>query len=421
MTDLIFHTEQRKASELVPFEFNPRKMTPDQVEQLKRSIEKFNLVEIPAIDLDNRIIAGHQRLKIMHLLGRGDETIDVRVPNRKLTEEEFREYNLRSNRNHGDFDFNLLSNFDEDLLRAIGFNAVEIDRTFDLKTKEDEFDAEKEAANITEPQSKLGDVYKLGEHYLMCGDATSELDVHALMGGELADLVFTDPPYMVDYKSPGGLTYNSSKFGGTGGKIFNDNLKDEDALQFYIDVLNNLYKFSKDFAPIYWWFANKNNLINRLAFQETNWVMSQIIIWLKNSMIFSQGQDFHRCYEPCMFGWKKGKKHYKAKEITNYKDVFGTMDFDEFQHYLDVWYQKRDNTAEYVHPTQKPIKLAERALFKSSNPGAIVVDLFGGSGSTLMACEQMHRRARVMELDPKYVDVIILRWERFTGLKAEKL
>ena len=138
-------------------------------------------------------------------------------------------------------------------------------------------------------------------------------------------------------------------------------------------------------------------------------------------MIFSQGQDYHRCYEPCMFGWKKGKKHFKNKEIANYKDVFGTMEFDEFQHYLDVWFQKRDNTADYVHPTQKPIKLAERALFKSSKPDGIVIDLFGGSGSTLIACEQMHRAARIMELDPKYVDVIILRWEKFTNQKAVKI
>ena len=408
-------------SDLIPFELNPRKISAEQMDQLKTSLQKFNLAEIPVIDLDNRVCAGHQRLKAMQLLGRGEETIDVRVPNRKLTEEEFREYNLRSNRNTGEWDFKLLAGFDEDLLKAVGFNAVEIDRTFDLQTKEDDFDADAEAARITDPKSKLGDVYQLGDNRLMCGDSTKAEDVGKLMAGELANLVFTDPPYMVDYKSPGGLTYNSTKFGGTGGKIFNDNLSDEEALQFYIDVLKNLYNFSADFAPIYWWFANKNNLINRWAFEESGWFMSQIIMWLKNSMILSHGQDYHRCYEPCMFGWKKGKKHFTSRQITNYKDVFGTMEFDEFQHYLDVWFQKRDNTADYVHPTQKPIKLAERALHKSSKPGDVVVDLFGGSGSTLMACQQMHRRARVMELDPKYTDVIILRWEKFTGQSAVKV
>lgn len=421
MSDIIFHTETRKVSDLLPYDLNPRKISADQMDQLKRSLEKFGLVELPAIDLDNRIIAGHQRIKALQLIGRGEEIIEVRIPNRKLTEAEFQEYNLRSNLNVGDWEYHLLSNFDEDLLKAIGFNATQIDRIFDLNTKDDEFDAEKEAANITVPTSQRGDVYQLGNHLLMCGDATLEADVSKLINDDLADLVFTDPPYMVDYKSPGGLTYDSTKFGGTGGKIFNDNLSDEEALQFYIDVLNNLYKFSKDYTPIYWWFANKNNLINRLAFDQTHWFMSQIIIWLKNSMIFSKGQDFHRCYEPCMFGWKKGKKHFKNREIANYKDVFGTMDFDEFQHYLDVWFQKRDTTTEYMHPTQKPIKLAERALHKSSKPDDIVVDLFGGSGSTLMACEQMHRKARIMELDPKYVDVIILRWERFTGNKAVKI
>lgn len=411
--------EKRKVSDLKFWEDNPRNISTAGLQQLRDKIIAKGLHAVLTIDVDNTVLSGNQRLAVARELAL--EEVWVILPERALSEQERIEVGLESNINEGEWVNSMLSKFDQDLLRAIGFNPVQIDRIYDLKTQEDEFDAEAEAAKITEPVAKNGDIYQLGNHKLMCGDSTREADVAALMSDELADLVFTDPPYMVDYKSPGGLTYSSTKFGGSGGKIFNDNLSDQDALQFYIDVLKNLHKFSKDYTPIYWWFANKNNLINRLAFEDTGWYMSQIIIWLKNSMIFSRGQDYHRCYEPCMFGWKKGKKHYTAKEIANYKDVFGGMDFDEFQHYLDVWFQKRDNTTEYLHPTQKPIKLAERALHKSSKPDDIVVDLFGGSGSTLIACEQMKRKARLMELDPKYVDVIILRWERLTGQKAIKL
>lgn len=411
--------EKRKTSDLKFWEDNPRSISPAALQQLRGKIISKGLHAVLTIDTDNTVLSGNQRLMIARELGL--EEVWVMLPERALTEQERIEVALESNINEGEWIFSKLSNFDQELLRSIGFNPVQIDRIYDLKTSEDDFDADAEAAKITVPKSQRGEIYQLGKHKLMCGDATSEPDLTALMNSELADLVFTDPPYMVDYKSPSGMSYNSTRFGGSGGKIFNDNLNEQDALQFYIDVLKNLNKFSKDYTPIYWWFANKNNLINRLAFDETGWFMSQVVIWLKNSMVFSRGQDFHRCYEPCMFGWKKGKKHYTAKEIANYKDVFGSMDIDEFQHYIDVWYQRRDNTTEYVHPTQKPVKLAERALKKNSKQDNIVLDLFGGSGSTLIACQQMDRRAYLMELDPKYVDVIIKRWERFTGSAAVKL
>lgn len=410
--------EKRSTTDLKFWDDNPRSISPQAMQQLRGKIISRGLHAVLTIDTDNTVLSGNQRLTIARELNLSE--VWVILPQRALTEQERIEVALESNINEGEWIFSKLSNFDQDLLKSLGFNPVQIDRIFDLKAGEDDFDAEAEAAKIVTPTSQRGEIYQLGSHRLMCGDSTSEEDVGKLMNGELADLIFTDPPYMVDYKSPGGLTYNSTKFGGSGGKIFNDNLNEEQALQFYIAVLKNLDKFSKDYTPIYWWFANKNNLINRLAFEETGWFMSQIIIWLKNSMIFSRGQDYHRCYEPCMFGWKKGRKHYTAKEISNFKDVFGSMDIDEFQHYIDIWYQRRDNTAEYVHPTQKPVKLAERALRKNSRQNGIVLDLFGGSGSTLIACQQMDRRAYLMELDPKYMDVIIRRWEKFTQSKAVK-
>lgn len=191
-----------------------------------------------------------------------------------------------------------------------------------------------------------------------------------------------------------------------------------DLQRFYEDVLARLFDFSSDNACLYWWFANKMNWVNRLAWMAQGWEMAQILIWLKETMIFSIGQDYHRCYEPCMFGWKKGNAHLRNKKITTYRDVW-TMDKAEFDDFPDVWYQNRDKAGDYIHPTQKPVGLAERAIRKNSRAGHVVLDVFGGSGSTLMACQQMGRVARIMELDPKFCDAIVARWEAFTGKRAE--
>lgn len=149
--------------------------------------------------------------------------------------------------------------------------------------------------------------------------------------------------------------------------------------------------------------------------------MAQILIWLKEQLIFSIGQDYHRCYEPCMFGWKEGKKHFTNKKLSNWTDVIKLGDKKEFQDYLDIWFEPRDKRNEYVHLTQKPVALAMRGLRKNSAHGDIVIDLFGGSGSTLLACEKLGRKARLMELDPKYCDVIIKRYCNFRGVNEEEI
>jgi DNA modification methylase len=406
---------QVKIEDLKPADYNPRKWDDKMVESLKASIVNFGLVDPlvvnSAVNRQNIVIGGHFRLHVAKLLGFTEvPVVYVDIPE----ETRERELNLRLNKNLGQFDADALANFDQELLAAVGWSTQELEKIFNLGAKEDDFVQQDEQTTI-----QKGDLYILGKHRLICGDATDEVEVAQLMDGQLANLIFTDPPYMVDYKSPGGLGYDSKKFGGTGGKIFNDNLKEPEALEFYVKILKNLYNFSQDNAPLYWWFANRNNYINRKAWRKSGWQMSQIIIWLKNSMIFSQGQDYHRCYEPCMFGWKQKKKHYSNKVIANYKDVF-SLDREEYQDQLDVWFENRDITQDYIHPTQKPVRRAERALRKSSEAGGIVLDFFGGSGSTLMACEQMDRRCFVMELDPKYCQAIINRWQQFTGEQAKK-
>lgn len=408
--------ERRKVRDLIPSDKNPRKITDEQMEHLKRSLERFNYAAPVVINFDNRIIAGHMRCRALVALGRGDEIVDVRIPNRQLSEEEAFELTIRDNANGGDWDLNAMKDFNLDALFEMGFDPDKIDRIRD-KVKEDDFDAEKEVAAIIDAVTKPGDLYILGRHRLLCGDATKKEDFEKLMGGGMARLVFTDPPYNVNYRSPGGLDYKSDRFD-KGGAILNDDMTDADWVTFAVKVLENLKAFTAEDASLYWWFANAKNISNRQAWETAGWKMSQIVIWLKNSMVYSAGQDYHRCYEPCMFGWKKGKAHFRNKKISNFVDVF-MMDKIDFDDLSDVWYQSRDKMSEYVHPTQKPVRLAERAIKKNSVPGDVVLDAFGGSGSTMMACEQMDRACFSIELDPKYCDVIVKRWEEFTGKKAE--
>lgn len=415
-------TIQKSINQLIFAEYNPRRINKHDFAKLVQSIKEFGFIEPVVINKDHTIIGGHMRVRAAQEL----KFTEVPCVEVDLPKEKEKALNLALNRIHGEWDEDKLAELLFELenlpeVELTGFSESEVAKVLDTvrHAKEDDFDTAKELEAIKEPTAKLGDLYQLGRHRLLCGDATLPESWVQLMGDERANLIFTDPPYNVDYQSPAGLSYSSTKYGDSG-KIFNDNKSDEDCVAFYVEVLKNLLTYSTDDAPIYWWFANKNNHLNRQAFELAGWHFSQIVIWLKNSFVFSRGQDYHRVYEPCMFGWKKGKTHYSNKQYANYADVFNT-NFAEFEEMLDVWYAHRDNTNEYVHPTQKPVKLAERALKKSSKIGSKIVDAFGGSGSTIIACENLNRSAYVMELDPKFVDVIIKRWEQFTGEKAVKL
>jgi len=421
MNNLTWRTEKRKISDLVPHTQNPRKMSEKQMSDLRASIEKFNLAEIPAINVNNKILAGHQRLKVMAMIGRGEEEIDVRVPSRELTAEEENEYLIRSNKNVGEFDLDALSNFSADLLKDIGFSADELQTIFDTDVVEDGFDAGAEYAAITEAETKRGDLYVLGKHRLLCGDSTSHDDVARVMAGEMADMCFTDPPYNVDYKY---AKYEAIHKGRrrkflNGGKIFNDKKTPEEFYQFLLDVFTLVRMFSKPEMSIYVCHTTKTQDEFFDAFRDAGFHFSQTIIWLKERIILALGQDYHRVYEPILFGWKKGESHYKNKKITTEKEVWD-MDRASFEERLDVWFINRDKSSEYEHPTQKPVRLPERAIKKNCPQGGVILEPFGGSGSTMMACEQLGRRCFSIELDPKYADVIVKRWERFTGLKAQK-
>ena len=337
------------------------------------------------INKNNTVIGGHFRLKI--LKEKGINEIDVRVPDIELTEEQEKELNLRLNKNLGEWDIDALSNFDEDMLKDVGFTSEELDKIFQLETHNEDDVPEKRETDI-----KPGDFFWLGTHKLLCGDAENEQDVKTLMQGQKADLVFTDPPYNVDYEG-----YTKNKL-----KIESDN-STIDEFSASLDKWFKSYLLAiKKGASLYICHPSRyqREFENALNINGIN-VRCQII-WANNT-----------------FAWGLGRYKFQHEPIF-YCHLEGETDSwygDKTQSTL--WQVKKPN-ANKLHPTMKPIELIELALMNSSKREDEVIDFFGGSGSTLIACEKLKRNCRMMEKDPIYCQVIIDRWEQFTGKKAEK-
>lgn len=380
-------SEKRNILDLKPALYNPRKWSDKETADLTKSIERFDLADPIIINKNNTVVGGHFRLKI--LKEKGVTEVDVRVPERELTEAEEKELNIRLNKNSGSFDFDLLSNFDEDFLKDIGFESKELDNIFELDpTPEDDDVPEVKTTDI-----KLGDMFQLGEHRLLCGDSTKREDVEKLMQGENADMVFTDPPYNVDY----GVSKNPKHKIRT---IENDKQTPEQWKQF----CNDLFLIFKEFCTgdIYTWGASGGNGMRMcLWLIEMGCHWSATIIWKKQRLVLTPA-NYQRMYEPCFYGW------------------FNKSSWQGDRKQTEVWEIDRPSVSK-LHPTMKPIELCCKGIENSSPREGIVLDLFGGSGSTLIACEKLNRKCRMMEISEQYCQVIIDRWEKFTGQKAVKL
>jgi len=365
--------ESKLIKDLKPATYNPRQISTKQYNDLKASIKKFGLVDPIIVNKDMTVIGGHQRLKICKEL----KHIEIDCVVLDLSKEEERELNIRLNKNTGDFDMDILANeFDIDELVDWGFKHIDLDINIDKivegNTEDDHI------PEVKESRVKLGDVWQLGNHRLMCGDSTKESDVAKLMNGQKADMVFTDPPYNIDYK---GIKDNR--------KIKNDKMRDEKFIEFLYNSLNiNTDTF---YVCCSWQYCH----LFKQVLEELKKPVKSFIVW--NKVNPAQHLD----------------KYFKQHEIILYHGKFGGQKTLRG----DIWEVKRERNT--VHPTMKPISLIQIAI-EDNNKKKLIYDPFLGSGSTLIACEKTNRTCYGMELDTKYCDVIIERWEQFTGQKAKK-
>ena len=375
---------------LIPYVNNAKKHTDDQVTRIASSIREFGFVNPVLVDKDFNIIAGHGRVMAAQKLG-WTEVPCLFVEG--LTEAQRKAYILADNRlgELAEWDMELVTS-ELELLQELDFD---IDLTgFELPEPESELVEEDELPEPPEePISKPGDIWLLGEHRVMCGDSTSIDDVEKLMGGLEADLYLTDPPYNVDYV---GKTKDALK-------IQNDVMDDSPFRQFISDAFTAADSVLRKGAVFYIWHAGTEayNFIGGV--RDCNWLLKEILVWVKNVMVMGR-QDYQWQHEPCLYGWKDGASHYWASD----RKQTTVLNFD-----------KPARNGE--HPTMKPVELFDYLIKNSSRPGDVVLDSFGGSGTTIIACEQNNRKGYCMELDPRYVDVIVKRWENLTGKKAELL
>lgn len=384
--------EKKNTADLLPADYNPRKdLKPGdaEYEKLKRSIEQFGYVE-PVIwnQTTGHVVGGHQRLKV--LMDMGMTEVDCVVV--AMDEEKEKALNIALNKISGDWDKDKLALLIADLQGAdfdvslTGFEPAEIDDLFKdtLKDgiKDDDFDVGAELAQPT--MTKLGDIWTLGRHRLICGDSTKAETYDLLMGSTKANLVITDPPYNVNYE-------------GSAGKIKNDNMADDTFYNFLLDAYTQMHSAMADDASIYVFHADTEGLNFRKAFADAGFYLSGCCIWKKQSLVLGRS-PYQWQHEPCLYGWKKNGKHqwYTGRKETT------IWEFDK---------PKKNGD----HPTMKPIPLLAYPIMNSSMSNSVVLDPFGGSGSTLIACEQTDRICYTVELDEKFCDVIVKRYIEQVG------
>lgn len=420
MSKLIWTTVQRKVNDLIPQKINPRKISDKQMSDIKKSLQKYNLVEIPAIDTDGTILAGHQRIRALQLLDRGEEIIDVRIPNRKLTELESKQYLIASNKLGGDWDYDLLKSFDMELLQLAGFEDMEIAKFWDDDTevKNDSFDVEKELRKIKEPKTKLGDIIYLGKHKILCGDSTRLENIKRLLGEEKVSVIYSDPVYNLDIDYDGGIG-GKKEYGGS----VKDSRTFEEYKTFIRESLESALAVSNSSVHVFYYCDQVYIGLIQDIYRSLGISNKRVCLWLKNSQNPVPKIFCNKAYEPAVYGIRG--RPYLAESITTLNEVlnkeFGTGNelVAQVDDFLEIWTAKRLSAKDYEHATSKPITLHEKAIKRCTKPNDIILDSFLGSGSTLLAGEQLGRRVYGLELEPKFCDLIIKRYELFTGKKAQ--
>ena len=440
--------EKRRLSELIPADYNPRKaLTPEDEEyqKIKNSIEKFGYVDPIIINEDGTIIGGHQRRTV--LLDLGFDEVDVIVV--ALEKNDEKALNVALNKISGEWDQKALKDLLVELdlseydFTLTGFSQKELDdlielTDFEAEVSEDGYDSEAAYSQSKETESivKPGEVWQLGDHRLMCGDSTKKADVHKLLGEERLDLVITDPPYNVNYEEKAAALNEYRPNNNGAMKIENDLMDKGSFYSFLLTAFKNMKDYMRDGAAVYVFHADSEGLTFRQAFDDAGLRLSEVLIWEKNNFVLGR-QDYQWRHEPILYGWKEGAGHYFVNDRTQDTVILeDDVDFDSMKkpelvaYIKDMIHKYADQTtvifekkpmSSNLHPTMKPLELIAKFMKNSSKRGWNVGDFFGGSGSTLMAAEQLGRNAFLMEYDEHYASVIVKRWEEFTGRKAIRI
>lgn len=423
--------EKRVVADLKAAEYNPRKdLKPGdaEYEKLKRSIQEFGYVE-PVIwnKRTGVVVGGHQRLKVMKDLGYTE--VDCVVVD--LDEAKEKALNIALNKISGEWDNDLLASLLKDLdgsgydITLTGFDLAEAQELFGSgsmeNVHEDDFDAESALDAVTEPKTKTGDLWILGQHRLLCGDCTQNEDVSKVLDGQIADIMVTDPPYNVDYGSAVKGKHESQTRQGS--LIANDNLSDDEFYQFLLAFYKAAEKGLKKGAAVYVFHSTKETVNYTKAMENAGLKCAQTLVWYKNHFTLGR-QDYQWIHEPILYGWKEGAGHYFIDDRSlptvneelrlNLRKMSKVELVELVEKILDLPSTViKDNKPSKSpdHPTMKPITLCAKLIYNSSHEGDTVYEPFGGSGSTLIASEQLNRKCCAIELEPKYCDVIVRRYK----------
>ena len=420
---------------------NPRFIREGKYEKLLQSIkddpEMLSLRELIVMDSGDKnvgyvIIGGNMRFRAMKELGYKEAPTKI-LPS-DFPVDKARRIILKDNASFGETDFDaLLSDWSIEDISSAAIDIPDIDDPHMEEAEDAEEDNFDVAGNIPKvAQAKDGDIYRLGEHRLICGDSTKQEYINALMDGDMADLLVTDPPYNVDYSDK-----NERLNKVDGGKriqraIVSDNMDEAAFVSFLSAAFKNANSVMREGAAGYIWHADVERYSFQKAMQNVGWQLRQTLVWKKNNMVLGR-QDYQWIHEPCLYFWKEGAAHYFVDKrnlltvIEDKKDL-ESMSKQEMKDLLEKIFLKQELPSTVIdcdkpqrsadHPTMKPIPLMGRLIANSSRRKDIVLDIFGGSGTTLIASEQLGRKCRMMEYEPIYVDVIIKRWEELTGMKA---
>lgn len=412
--------------QLNPAPYNPRKWSTTAQNDLKESIDRFGLIDPLIVNgAENRknvLIGGHFRLKLAKDLQLAEvPVVYVHIPDI----EKEKELNLRLNRNQGEWDLDLLKEFDVGLLLDVGFDDKDLSHIWDanLGVEDDNFNVKKKIEEIKVPRTQTGDIIKLGSHILMCGDATNPETIQKLVkaygtSAQPISALYSDPPYNIDLNYDGGVS-NKRHYGGIKTK---DNKSDIEYKAFLTKALQNALTITKPDAHIFFWCdQNYIGLIQEI-YKEQGIDNQRVCLWVKNSQNATPQIAFNKCFEPCVYG-TRGTPYltptiHNLNEIMNKEVGTGNRLPDDILDLFNIWLVKRLHSSEYEHPTQKPPTLYEKALRRCTKVGDVVLDLFGGSGSTLIACEQLKRNCLMCEIEPVFCDVIVSRYEELTKTEA---